>query len=227
MDWNIRAHAHACQVSGEPFKDGDSYHTLLVYAGREGYQRLDVCERVWNEQFSDNASQREGYVSHWQGTYRVPPPPPPEPIKKENAESLLRKLVELGDERYLEATYILAVMLERKRILKVRDQLMENGRRTFVYEHVKTKEMFTIPDMNLRLDQLEAVQREVAHLLEHGFDEPRTPRSPEEEETSPAAEDSSESSRCGEGEETGEEEEISHGEISEESPASHSEHGRY
>lgn len=190
MEWNIRTHAHACQVSEEPFEDGDTYHTLLIYAGKEGYVRKDVCDRVWKEQFSQNTGEREGYVSHWQGTYRTPPPPPPDPIKKENAESLLRKLVEMQDEKYLEATYILAVMLERKRILKVRDQLFEDGRRTFVYEHVGSKEMFTIPDLNLKLDQLEAVQREVAQLLEHGLDgPPQEPSVPVSENEWPVQED--------------------------------------
>ena len=49
---------------------------------------------------------------------RKPPPPAPEAIRKENAESLLRKLMERGDPRFSAASYILAVVLERKRLLK-------------------------------------------------------------------------------------------------------------
>ena len=41
------------------------------------------------------------------------PPPPSEPIQKQTAESLLRKLIELNDPKYIAAGYILAVMLER------------------------------------------------------------------------------------------------------------------
>ena len=37
--------------------------------------------------------------------------------------------------------------------------------RTLVYEHVKTGEVFVVPDPGLRLDQLEAVQTQVAALL--------------------------------------------------------------
>ena len=44
-------------------------------------------------------------------------------IQKETAETILRKLIEQNDPRYAPAAYILAVMLERKRILKVKEQI--------------------------------------------------------------------------------------------------------
>jgi hypothetical protein len=64
-------------------------------------------------------------------------------------------------------------MLERKRILKVKEQVRPEGQRLFIYEHTKSGDLFTIPDQNLQLnhlDAMEAVQREVALLLEHGLD---------------------------------------------------------
>ncbi len=112
----------------------------------------------------------------WQGIYELPPPPV-EPIHKENAESLLRKLVELDDPRYVPAMYILAVMLERKRLLKVKEQVVRDGQRVFIYEHPRTGDVFTVVDPVLQLNQLDAVQRDVAELLEHGLN-PAVPQSP-------------------------------------------------
>jgi len=60
-------------------------------------------------------------------------------------------------------------MLERKRILKVKEQIVRDGKRTIVYEQPKTGDVLTITDPDLHLDQLEEVQRDVAHLLEHGL----------------------------------------------------------
>jgi len=60
-------------------------------------------------------------------------------------------------------------MLERKRVLKVKEQIVRDGKRVFIYEQPKTGDVFTIADPSLRLDQLEAVQRDVAALLEHGL----------------------------------------------------------
>jgi len=110
-------------------------------------------------------------ISHWQGVYEAPPPVT-EAIQKDTAETLLRKLIEQNDPQHAPAAYILAVMLERKRILKVKEQVVRDGQRIFIYEHPKTGDVFTIADPNLRLDQLELVQRDVAALLEHGLNPP-------------------------------------------------------
>jgi hypothetical protein len=170
IEWNIQSRAHACRACDLPFADQQTYHTLLFDA-KQVYERVDVCESCWSAQYGEGATSRKGFVSHWQGLFEIPVPVP-EPIRKENAETLLRKLMEKNDGRYGAAMFILAVMLERKRILKVKDQIIQEGRRTFVYEHPRSGDLFTIVDPDLRLDQLEAVQRDVAHLLEHGLAEP-------------------------------------------------------
>jgi hypothetical protein len=167
-EWNIQSRARACQACEKAFADKQAYHTLLFDEKHE-FRRMDICDPCWQGQYSQGASDRKGFVSYWQGVYEAPPAAAPEAIQKENAESLLRKLVELNDPRYAAAGYILAVMLERKRLLKVKEQLVQDGRRTFVYEQPKTGDLFTIPDPNLQLSQLEQVQRDVASLLEHGF----------------------------------------------------------
>jgi hypothetical protein len=167
-DWNIQSRAHACQACAKPFVDKQAYHTLL-FDQKHDFARMDICNACWDAQFSQGATERKGFVSYWQGTYEAPPPAPPEAIQKENAESLLRKIIELQDPKYASAGYILAVMLERKRLLKVKEQFVRDGSRVFIYEQPKTGDVFTICDPNLQLNQLDDVQREVAHLLEHGF----------------------------------------------------------
>ena len=167
IDWNIQSRAHACQACGKPFLDDQPFHTLL-FDQKRGYERLDVCEPCWRAQYSQGATSRKGFISHWQGVFELPTVQS-EPIRKENAESLLRKLVEVNDPKHGPACFILAVMLERKRVLKVKDQTQRDGQRVFIYEHPKTGDLFTITDPNLRLDQLDEVQRDVAQLLEHGL----------------------------------------------------------
>ena len=168
-DWNIQSRAHACRACEKPFVSKQPYHTLLAF-DRHELARQDVCEACWTAQFSEGAKDRKGFISHWVGEYQAPPAAPPDAIQKENAESVLRKLMEKNDPQYRAAAYILAVMLERKKILKVKAQLRENGVRVFVYEQPKTGDVFTIPDPELQLNQLEAVQRQVAALMEHGIE---------------------------------------------------------
>lgn len=164
-EWNIQSRAHACEACRQPFADKQPYHTVLFEEGKE-LRRSDICEPC--AQKNGELRGHAGFISQWQGAYEAPPPVT-EVIQKDTAETLLRKLVELNEPRHQPAAYILAVMLERKRLLKVKEQLRREGRRVFVYEHPQTGDVFTITDPELRLDQLEQVQHDVAQLLEHGL----------------------------------------------------------
>ena|SRR5688572_15531358 len=183
-EWNIQSRAHGCQACGRAFEDQQAYHTLL-FDEKQQFLRLDVCEACWQEQYSQGARDRKGFVSFWHGVYEAPPAAPPDAIQKENAESLLRKLIELNDPKYVAAGFILAVMLERKRLLKVKEQTVRDGQRIFLYEQPRTGDLFTIPDPNLQLNQLEQVQKDVAELLEKGLN-PAEPPLPVASETEPA-----------------------------------------
>jgi len=158
-EWDIQSRADACTACQRPFADKEVYHTLLRMEA-SGYQRRDLCRACYTN------APRDGVLSYWQGEYKLPTPTLPEPIQKETAENLLRRLVESTDPAQAAARYILAVMLERKRVLKHRDTVREqNGGELLVYEHARTGESFTIPDPHLRLDQLAQVQQEITAVL--------------------------------------------------------------
>lgn len=186
-EWNIQSRAHACQACAKPFVDKQPYHTVL-FEDKQQYHRQDICADCWRAQH-EGASDRKGFISQWNGTYHAPPAAPPDAIQKESAESLLRKLIEANDPKYGPVCYILAVMLERKRILKVKEQVQREGVRVFIYEHPKSGDVFTIADPNLQLNQLEEVQRDTADLLAHGLNSPApapTPAVPAETPEAPA-----------------------------------------
>jgi hypothetical protein len=85
-------------------------------------------------------------------------------LAKENAEQLLRRLVSSPDAP-ANACYVLAAMLERKRVLKQINTENADGKRVLIYEHRENGDVFIVPDPGLRLDELENVQTEVAQLL--------------------------------------------------------------
>src|SRR5581483_3907283 len=184
-EWNIQSRAHACAACERGFTDKEAYHTLL-FDEKQDFRRSDVCDACWQKHYSEGARERKGFVSYWHGIYEAPAPAP-EAIQKDTAESLLRKLIELNDPKYVPAGYILAVMLERKRLLKIKEQFVRDGQRVFVYEHPRTGDVFTIVDPALQLNQLDQVQHDVAALLEHGLNppqpEPQTPAQPGESTT--------------------------------------------
>ncbi len=159
QDWNIKAPGDACSACGHRFTDKEPFSSKLTF-DEAGYGRTDYCEACWAGHERDNA------LSVWKAVFSVPPPRTDEPLKKENAESLLRELMETEDAANRNVIYILAVMLERRRLLAEKDvQTREDGVKIRVYEHKKTGETFFIPDPELRLAEIEHVQREVLERL--------------------------------------------------------------
>ena len=163
-EWNIQARSHVCQSCEKPFADGERCQTLLLEE-RHQYLRMDVCSQCWNTQYGEGTADRKGFISQWQSFYHPPPAAPPEAIRRETAEELLRKLIAANQPKDGPVCFILAVMLERKRILKVKEQFQRDGARVFIYEQPRTGDVFTITDPNLRLDQLDEVQRDISRLL--------------------------------------------------------------
>jgi len=168
QDWTIQSRGHHCAATGRTFTEGEQFYTLL-YDEKTGYRREDLSE----EAFRDRPADAPQPFSFWRTKYTPPAPPPPEAIGRQTAEDLLREymaehaagLVVEADKK-ASARFLLAVMLERKRILKeIETKRGDDGVLVRVYEHAKTGEVFVIPDPELKLDQLEEVQAEVGALL--------------------------------------------------------------
>lgn len=160
QDWDIKPCSGACGKCSEKFEDKQAYRARLVRREAD-YEREDYCEACWT---SLPAEAGTASFSAWKSVYRTPAPPQ-ETLKKETAESLLRKLMESGDKTKANSIYVLAAMLERKRILVQRDSQKTPDGTSIVYEHRKTGEVFMVPDPGFKLNQLTAVQAEVAALL--------------------------------------------------------------
>jgi len=158
-EWEIKGRAEKCAITEHLFQDGEYFYTLLFH-DKEGFRRMDLSEEAW-QQRNDNMKP----FSFWRSKFEPPPPAVPEALEKGTAEDLLRHYMQDEQPQHANARYILSLMLERKRILKQIESKDDGDGRVLIYEHVKTGEVFVIPDPDLRLDQLETVQNEVAGLL--------------------------------------------------------------
>jgi hypothetical protein len=156
-DWAIKTRADACAATRRPFEPGEYFYTLL-FRDAEDFRREELSEEGWTKR-NENIQP----FSFWKTRYE-PLPENPEPLAKENAEQLFRRLI-ASENPPANACYVLAAMLERKRVLKqVKTENVEKGR-LLIYEHGVTGDVFIVPDPGLRLDELESVQNEVAQLL--------------------------------------------------------------
>jgi hypothetical protein len=148
QEWNIKSRSDVCDVTGRSFTEGD------------GFDRIDLSEEAWNSRAVDAAAHP--VFSSWRSRFEPPAPPPPEVLRRDDAEGMLRRLMDSNDPAHLKTRYLLAVMLERKRLLRPRPS-PEKG--TLVYEHAATGETFIITDPGLSLADLGTIQEEVTTLL--------------------------------------------------------------
>lgn len=108
-----------------------------------------------------------GAFLQWDGVYFAPvKEEKKEALKKEDAGEILRQLVTLDDPAMKNVIYVLAVMLERSKILVERDaKELEDGTIRRVYEDRKQGDTFVILDPRIRLENLAEVQGQVVALL--------------------------------------------------------------
>mgnify|MGYP006279797155 CR=1 FL=1 len=155
-DWDIKSRSHCCSQTGEEFQPGEYFYTLLI-RDSEGFRREDLCESAWKER-NENIQP----FSFWKTKYEPPAQRPPEAIPRDDAEGLLRRLIGENDPTHHNVRYILALMLERKRLLR---PVESRDKDVLVYEHLGSGETFVITNPHLSLEQIPNVQREVSALL--------------------------------------------------------------
>ncbi|MBQ6914663.1 MAG: hypothetical protein IJQ65_03005 [Kiritimatiellae bacterium] len=161
QEWNIRSRGHVCTMCQKPLVD----KAPVVSALREvagGYERFDCHPECWKALPRDWEP-----FSQWDGVYLAPVrEEKKEPLKKEDAGELLRQLITMDDPAMKNVVYVLAVMLERAKILVERDaRVLEDGSIRRVYEDRKQGDTFVILDPRLRLENLSEVQQQVVALL--------------------------------------------------------------
>jgi hypothetical protein len=163
MEMHLQPLAATCFVSGEVFVDGARVASYLVRQGAAlEIVRYDVLE-VHAGNFSPG-----GFVAcRWVHAFKSRRAGEnPERALKLTAENLFVALADPTTEPTPENTRLvqfLALMLERKKILRPRG-LTADGRRTR-YEHAKTKAIFEVPADELTPEFFLAVQEQLSVLV--------------------------------------------------------------
>ena len=163
--WHVRSRSRECAATQRAFSDGETIVTALFPDPESsGYVRRDYNLNAWNE-LPGNA---EKPFSFWKTTFSGPSGNTLEdPIEKLSPEELLGRLIEEDEDHTENTRYILAVMLERQKLLRETDHQRTPNGILRVYEHRKTGEVYLIRDPDIPLSQVEAVQNEVFILLEN------------------------------------------------------------
>ncbi len=162
MELNLQPRAQACLVSGRPFADGDRVASLLVRTADGALTRCDVLAECAAEFVPS------GYVvCRWVQIFKFR-------AREENtdralkltAENLFLTLADPATEPASENARLvqfLALMLERKRLLRPRGRSADGERN--IFEHVRTKQLYEVPAGGLTPEFFAAIQEQLGALV--------------------------------------------------------------
>jgi len=169
--WHVRARGRECAATQTSFSEGETIVTALFPDPESsGYLRRDFCIQGW----TDHQASGEKAFSFWKTTYSIPTGnEKPNPVEKLSAEEILRRLVDEDEDHTENTRFILAVMLERQKILRETDSQRTPNGILRVYEQRKTGEIYIVKDPDIPLSQVETVQNEVFILLENNGNSPK------------------------------------------------------
>ncbi|KAB2642090.1 MAG: hypothetical protein DVB26_03755 [Verrucomicrobia bacterium] len=177
--WHLRSRSRECAATQRPFVAGEPIITALFPDPESsGYLRRDYCLDAWGA--IPAAAERP--FSSWRTSYAAPGGDKPQVVDREQPEDILRRMVEDDQDHTENTRYILAVMLERKRILRETDTQRTATGILRIYENRKTGEVYIVKDPDIPLSQVDALQQEVLLLLEANS---RPPSDPSDEEPLP------------------------------------------
>jgi hypothetical protein len=170
MEMNLQSLAPACHVSREPFVEGDRVASFLVRATTLEIVRYDVLEK------HAAGFAPEGFVAcRWVQVFKARRGDDnPDRTLKLNAENLFVTLTDpltVPSPENTRLVQFLALMLERKKILRPKGRTPDGEKNLF--EHAKTKQMFEVPVGDLTNEFFVAVQEQLSVLV--GAPKPKAP----------------------------------------------------
>ena len=162
MDLNLQPLAAACFVTGDPFQEGDRVVSRLVRNANLEIMRYDVAESRLHDLAVEGA-----LVCSWVQAFepRLKEENPDRALKL-TAENLFVTLADPANEPDAETVRLiqfLALMLERKRLLRAKGRSGDGTRN--VFEHAKTKQLFEVPAGDFDPAFFVAVQAQLSVLV--------------------------------------------------------------
>jgi hypothetical protein len=162
MELNLQPLAPVCRVSSRPFAEGDRVVSYLVRAAANEAVRHDVLAGE-----DANFHPESAVLCRW--VHRFKPKQAgenPERLLKLTAENLFLTLADPANEPSPVNTPLLqflALMLERKRLLRPRGRTADGERN--LYEHLRTHQLYEIPAGDLSPEFFVKIREQLGVLI--------------------------------------------------------------
>jgi hypothetical protein len=155
--WNIPAGANVCSTCGEALPAGEPVTTVFRLGGG-GPERADLCAAC----AESGEAPSDGFT--WRRNQ-------PEPVKKKAVvdyallNELFDRMLKRTDELYRRLTYLVALVLIRKRKLRLIGFELRDGREVMVVNRGAGQPTFDVPAPFLTAEEMLPVREHLTRLL--------------------------------------------------------------
>lgn len=156
-DYQIQASARRCAVTGQEFRPGERFYSVL----------LDEAGKFLRKDFSQSAWQGPppGAFSFWMSKAAQGATPRRPPIDDEVLLECFQRLEGEQEPGKLAFRYVLALLLLRRKRLRLEDTRKEEEQEVMVVRCTRKGERFQVVDPALSDHELESVQEDVFRVL--------------------------------------------------------------
>jgi hypothetical protein len=156
-DYQIQAPAPRCAGSGRELKPGERIFSVLLLEGGR-FVRQDYGKEAWG-------GPPSGFFSFWQSKVPTGTKPKKPPIDDEVLVECLGRLEDDPTPQKMSFRYVLALLLMRRKRLRLEETTKESGSEVLRLRCPKTGMMYAVLDPGLSDDELEAAQDDVFRVL--------------------------------------------------------------
>lgn len=148
-----------CSVTQLSFQEGQRVWTAIFSNYPEAeYIRRDYSEEGWEKRPEEDLKPFSTWHSVWKAPLQAPAKPH---LGEESIETHLQRLIDEDLTETEDTRYLLALILERKRVLIETSALELPDCILREYKQKKSGNLYVVKDPNLPLDQISALQEKV------------------------------------------------------------------
>ena len=156
-EWNIPPRAEQCAACGRAFEDGQTIRAC-IHAADGGFARTDVCE---NCPIPEDLEP----LGLWRTRFRLPQSDPKPQFDRGGLLELLAETAETSDPQSLKFRFVLALLLWRKKALRLIDTRRSGGAELWDFAEPKTGTRHRVVRPELTEDDLARLSAQLEALL--------------------------------------------------------------
>ncbi len=156
LDFEVQKCTRKCAKTDRELKAGETFFSMLVAEGGDVI-RQDFCEEAWEGPTSES-------IGWWKSQM---PSPSTQKMHWAPQDVMLHFFEQLDDQSdKADLRYVLALLMIRRRILKLEDGESEDDRREWMSVYCSRNENhYKVAVVVPTPERIEAIQQELAHLL--------------------------------------------------------------